>query len=54
LDQVQSNPPSVSVDLVASAATTVTVNSTVYTYAQVQAILTALLAQERVTQGGPF
>ena len=52
--QVDSVPSSVSVDLVANASKTVTVSSTVYTYAQAQAILQAIVAQERVSQGGPF
>lgn len=52
--QVAPVPSSVSIDLVANAAKTVTVNATQYTYAQVQAIVEGVMAQERTTQGGPF
>ena len=55
VDQVQSVPNSVSVDLVANAANNVaTVGGVTYTGAQVTAILAAMAAQARVAQGGPF
>lgn len=55
VDQPLSIPPSVSVDLVANSANTVaTVASVPYTGAQVIAILSAMAAQARTAQGGPF
>lgn len=42
--------PALTVDLVAKAASTVTVNGTTYTYAQALQIMTAIFAQERAAQ----
>lgn len=43
-------PASLTVDLVANGAKTVTVSGTTYTYAQAIAIIQAVLAQERAAQ----
>jgi opacity protein-like surface antigen len=48
--QPASNPESLTVDLVANGAKTVTVNGTTYTYSQAVQILTAIFAQERAAQ----
>jgi hypothetical protein len=50
LTHATSTPSALTVDLVAKASSTVTVNGTTYTYAQAIQIVTALLAQERVAQ----
>lgn len=51
--QPDSVPASLSVDLVAQGAKTVTVAGTSYTYAQALAIVQAVLAQERAAQLAP-
>jgi opacity protein-like surface antigen len=48
--QPASNPASLTVDLVANGAKTVTVNGATYTYNQAVQILTAIFAQERAAQ----
>jgi len=50
---IQSNPSSLTVDLVAKGTSTVVVSGNTYTYSQALSILQAIFAQERTAQLNP-